>query len=154
MILKRYILGLIIFQLLLVSCGSTKQTKSSKISNKTKIESQFRYYKGTKYKYGGTDRDGIDCSGFTKAVYKNAFKVLLPRTTEEMSKLGRKVSRKKLKPGDLVFFRPSRRYQHVGIFIGENSFIHSSTSKGVIKSRLDNVYWKKKYKFAKRILKN
>ncbi len=150
---KKIIPILLIFQILLISCGSAKKT-TVRISNKTKIESQFRYYKGTKYKYGGTDKNGIDCSGFTQAVYKNAFKMSLPRTTKEMSKLGRKVSKKKLKPGDLVFFRPSRKYEHVGIYIGENSFIHSSTSKGVIKSRLDNVYWKKKYRFAKRLLKN
>jgi len=152
MIQRRIIPILMVFQIALVSCGSSKST-TSKISNKTKIESHFRYFKGTPYKYGGTDKNGIDCSGFTQAVYKNAFKMELPRTTAEMAKLGRKVSKKKLKPGDLVFFRPSRKYQHVGIYIGENSFVHSSTSKGVIRSRLDNVYWKKKYRFSKRILK-
>lgn len=148
----KYILLILILPIVLLSCGSSKST-SGKISNKTKLESQFRHYKGTKYKYGGVDKNGFDCSGFTQKVYKNAFKITLPRTTDAMKKLGRKVSKQKLKPGDLVFFRPSRRYQHVGIFIGDNSFIHSSTSKGVIKTKLDNVYWKKKYKFAKRILK-
>lgn len=149
---RKIVVILLIFQVILVSCGSSKSTTKT-ISNKTKLESQFRHFKGTKYKYGGTDKRGFDCSGFTKTVYKNAFKVTLPRTTDEMSKLGKKVSKKKLKPGDLVFFRPSRRYEHVGIYIGENTFIHSSTSKGVIKSKLDNIYWKKKYRFAKRILK-
>jgi len=148
----KYILLILILPIVLLSCGSSKST-TIKISNKTKLESQFRHYKGTKYKYGGVDKNGFDCSGFTQKVYKNAFKITLPRTTDAMKKLGRKVSKQKLKPGDLVFFRPSRRYQHVGIFIGDNSFIHSSTSKGVIKTKLDNVYWKKKYKFAKRILK-
>jgi len=71
-----------------------------------------------------------------------------------MGKLGKKVSKRNLKPGDLVFFRPSRRYRHVGVFIGNNLFMHSSTSKGIIKSNLNNPYWKKKYRFAKRILKN
>jgi cell wall-associated NlpC family hydrolase len=99
------------------------------------------------------DKRGFDCSGFTKIVYKNGFDVELPRTTSEISKLGKKISKRNLKPGDLLFFRPSRRYEHVGIFIGNNMFIHSSTSKGVIKSRLNNPYWKKKYRFAKRILK-
>ena len=149
---KKIIVLLLIFQVILVSCGSSKSATRA-ISNKTKLESQFRHFKGTKYKYGGTDKRGFDCSGFTKTVYKNAFKVTLPRTTAEMSKLGKKVSKKKLKPGDLVFFRPSRRYRHVGIYIGENTFIHSSTSKGVIKSKLDDFYWKKKYRYAKRILK-
>ena len=146
------ILFVLILQLLLLSCGSAKST-AVVISPKLKLESQFRYFKGTKYKFGGTDKNGFDCSGFTQKVYDNAFKYSLPRTAKEMSKLGRKVSKLNLRPGDLVFFRPSRSYQHVGIYIGENSFIHSSTSKGVIKSKLDNVYWKKKYKFAKRILK-
>jgi len=144
--------AIIIIQLLFASCGSTKST-AVKISPKVKLESQFRYFKGTKYKYGGTDKSGFDCSGFTQKVYKNAFKIELPRTTKEMSKLGKKISKNNLKPGDLVFFRPSRSYNHVGIYIGENSFIHSSTSKGVIKSKLDNIYWKKKYRYAKRILK-
>ena len=149
---KRTTVYILIFLVTLASCGSSKSATKT-ISNKTKLESYFRYYKGTKYKFGGMDERGFDCSGFTKTMYKNAFQVTLPRTTEEMSKLGKKVSKKKLKPGDLVFFRPSRKYQHVGIYIGENTFIHSSTSKGVIKSKLDNVYWKKKYRFAKRILK-
>lgn len=138
--------------LIFLSCGSSRKATKT-ISNKTKLESQFRYYKGTRYKYGGMDKNGFDCSGFTKVVYKNAFKIELPRTTKEIAKLGKKVSKKKLKPGDLVFFRPSRTYRHVGIYLGNNTFIHSSTSKGVIMTNLDNIYWKKKYKFAKRILK-
>lgn len=143
---------LIIVQLVFISCGS-KKIATTTISNKTKLESYFRNYEGTKYKYGGTDKNGFDCSGFTQIMYKNAFKVQLPRTTIAQSKLGRKISKNKLKPGDLVFFRPTRKYRHVGIFIGDNMFIHSSTSNGVTKSSINNVYWKKKYRYAKRILK-
>ena len=141
---------LIIF---LSSCGSSKKASVAR-NNQVKLETQYQQYKGIAYKYGGTDKRGFDCSGFTQTVYSNAFNIQLPRTTAEMGKLGRKVSKNKLKPGDLVFFRPSRRYRHVGIFIGNNTFMHSSTSKGIIKSKLDNPYWKKKYRFAKRILKN
>ena len=133
------------------SCNATKRTTAR--VNQTKLESQFQQFKNTKYKYGGTDRRGFDCSGFTLTVYKNAFNINLPRTTDAMATLGKRVSKRKLKPGDLVFFRPSRKYDHVGIFIGNKTFIHSSTSKGVIKSNLNNPYWKKKYRFAKRILK-
>ncbi len=143
----------LILLILMSSCGASKRASAAK-ANKVKLETQYQRYKGITYKYGGTDKRGFDCSGFTKTVYSNAFNIQLPRTTAEMSKLGRKVSKNKLKPGDLVFFRPSRKYRHVGIFIGNNAFIHSSTSKGIIKSKLDNVYWKKKYRFAKRILKN
>lgn len=148
----KYIIFALIISLTAVSCGSTKSTAVT-ISPQLKLESQYRHYKGIKYKYGGTDKNGFDCSGFTQTVYKNAFNISLPRTTKEMSKLGRKVSKKKLKAGDLVFFRPSRSYRHVGIYVDNNSFIHSSTSKGIIKSSLNNVYWKKKYRYARRILK-
>ena len=149
----RKIWYLIILALIIVlsSCSATKRTTTN--VTKTKLESQFQLYKNIKYKYGGTDRNGFDCSGFTLTVYKNAFNINLPRTADAMAAVGKKVSKRKLKAGDLVFFRPSRKYDHVGIFIGNKTFIHSSTSKGVIKSNLNNPYWKKKYRFAKRILK-
>lgn len=150
-ILKRLFLFTLIA--LLSSCSASKKATIAK-SNKAKLENQYRQYKGVRYKYGGTDKRGFDCSGFTQKVYNNAFNVQLPRTTKAIAKLGKKISKRKLRPGDLVFFRPTRRYRHVGIFIGSNTFIHSSTSKGIIKSNLNNSYWKKKYRFAKRILKN
>jgi len=143
----------VIIILLFSSCGASKRATTTN-TTKAKLETQFRLYKGIPYKYGGTDKRGFDCSGFTRTVYKNAFSIQLPRTTKTIAKIGRKISKRKLKPGDLVFFRPSRRYRHVGVFIGSNTFIHSSTSKGIIKSNLDNPYWKKKFRFAKRILKN
>lgn len=138
--------------LLLSSCSSTKVAKQ-KETVEQKLTKQYNQYKGTKYKYGGMDRRGFDCSGFTLKVYENAFQIKLPRTTEEIEKVGKKVSKNKLKPGDLVFFKPSRKYKHVGIYMGDDMFMHSSTSKGVIKSDINNVYWDKKYKYAKRILK-
>jgi len=137
---------------LLTSCGASKRaTESAKIE--TKLEQQFQRYKGIKYKYGGTDKRGFDCSGFVQKVYKDALNIQLPRVTKDMGKLGKKIPQFRLKPGDLVFFRPSRKYRHVGIYMGNNTFIHSSSSKGITKSKLDNVYWKKKYRFAKRISK-
>lgn len=136
----------------LTSCGAKKQHAYTK-SVEERLEQQYDRYKGTPYKYGGTDERGFDCSGFVQLVYSNAFGVQLPRSTSSMRGLGKKVSKSRLNPGDLVFFRPSRRYRHVGIYLNNNLFIHSSTSKGIIKSNLDNPYWKKKYRFAKRILK-
>jgi cell wall-associated NlpC family hydrolase len=150
--MKKFLYILIIVPVLfLSSCNATRRTTTNETI--VKLESQFEQFKNIKYKYGGIDRNGFDCSGFTITVYKNAFNISLPRTTEEISELGKKVSKRKLKPGDLVFFRPSRKYEHVGIYIGKKTFIHSSTSNGVIKSYLENPYWKKKYRFAKRILK-
>ncbi len=148
----KYLFLLLTFMLLLSSCSSTKVAKQEETVEQ-KLTKQYNQYKGTKYKYGGIDRRGFDCSGFTQKVYENAFQIKLPRTTEEIEKVGKKVSKNKLKPGDLVFFKPSRKYKHVGIYMGDDFFIHSSTSKGVIKSDINNVYWDKKYKYAKRILK-
>jgi cell wall-associated NlpC family hydrolase len=149
----KFWLFLLISTLLFTSCNASKNT-SNHVTTQQKLESQYQLYKGVKYKYGGTDKRGFDCSGFTQKVYSNAFNIQLPRTTEAMAQVGQKVSSKKLEPGDLVFFRPSRKYNHVGIFVGDDTFIHSSTSKGVIKSKMDNPYWSKKYKHAKRILNN
>jgi len=135
----------------LTSCGASKKAAAvAKVESE--LEKQFQLYKGVPYKYGGTDRRGFDCSGFVGKVYKDGLKTQLPRTTKEIATMGRKVSKHRLKPGDLVFFRPSRKYRHVGIYVGDNLFMHSSTSKGIMKSNLDNVYWKKKFRYAKRIL--
>jgi len=142
-----YILTILFF----LSCGSAKN--SNTVSTKSKLEAQFKQYKGIKYKYGGIDKNGFDCSGYVNKVYKNAFAIQLPRTTKEIAKKGKKVSKSKLKIGDLVFFRPTSRYRHVGIYMGNDEFMHSSTSKGIIKSSLKNGYWKKKYRYARRILK-
>lgn len=142
-----------LLSLLLYGCAGTSKKVASKTSYKSQLETEFQRYKNTPYKYGGTDRHGFDCSGFVKTVYQNAFQIELPRTTGGMSKIGTKIKREHLKIGDLVFFRPSKSYMHVGVYVGNNQFIHSSTSKGVIKSSLDNVYWTKKYRFARRILK-
>lgn len=134
------------------SCGSSR-IASSAPTTQEKLEVQYQQYQGIPYRYGGTDSNGFDCSGFINKVYENAFNYDLPRTTGEISQQGKKTRKTNLKPGDLVFFRPSRKYMHVGIYMGSNTFIHSSTSKGVIKSKLDNVYWKSKYRFSRRILK-
>ena len=144
---------LILLPLFLLSCGSKKNISSS-LSTQNKLEIEFQKYKGVPYKYGGTTKRGFDCSGFVNTVYLNAFKIELPRVTTDIANYGYSVKESKLKSGDLVFFKPSRKYMHVGIYVGNGQFMHSSTSKGVIKSRLDNVYWSKKYRFAKRILKN
>lgn len=148
---KIQFLFIVLVILLLISCGASKKAAAvAKVE--TQLEKQYQIYKGVPYKWGGTDRRGFDCSGFVGKVYKDGLKTQLPRSTKEIATMGRKVSKHKLKPGDLVFFRPSRKYRHVGIYVGDNLFMHSSTSKGIMKSKLDNTYWKKKFRYAKRIL--
>ncbi|PKF77982.1 peptidase P60 [Vibrio sp. vnigr-6D03] len=98
-------------------------------------------WEGVPYRFGGNDRYGIDCSAFTKVAFNEAFAMSLPRTTESQSKVGKQVSYKDAKPGDLVFFKTAYKQRHVGVYMGNKAFMHASTSKGVIISRLDNPYW-------------
>ena len=113
---------------------------------------------GAPYKYAGNTSSGFDCSGLVSKVFdENNLK--FPRRSEDQSKKGKEISIKEAKPGDLVFFATSggTRVSHVGIVHdignkGEVTFIHSSTSKGVIISSLNERYWNKAYLFARRVL--
>lgn len=112
-------------------------------------------YDQTPYQYGGNDLDGIDCSGFTLNVYSQAFSVKLPRSAREQFQIGETISsREDLKFGDLVFFNTRRRVRpgHVGIYIGDNKFVHASSSYGVTISSLDEDYYNRKYMGARRVL--
>ncbi len=114
---------------------------------------------GVKYQWGGnTPASGMDCSGFVKYVFQNAADVTLPRRAVQMSRVGHTVPIHQLKPGDLVFFnthnslRKTRVVSHVGIYIGNNQFVHSPrTGKTIRIDKLGNRYWKQRYTGAKRI---
>jgi len=129
---------------------NTQNTKKN-TGVKHKLDEHYSKYKGVPYKYGGTSIKGFDCSGFVQVTYKHLFKLNLPRTTGLMLKEGISVSKSKLRIGDLVLFRTSKRYRHVGIFMGDNLFMHVSTKKGVMKSNLNNPYWLKHYLTSRRI---
>lgn len=110
--------------------------------------------KGVKYQYAGNSPStGFDCSGFTTYVF-GEHGISLPRSSSDMYAQGKEVKRTELAPGDLVFFNTSgNKISHVGIYVGDNQFIHSSTSDGVIITDLnDPYYWSKRYVGAKRIL--
>jgi probable lipoprotein NlpC len=115
------------------------------------LKKHFTSWKGTRYRYGGLSRKGVDCSGFTLLTYKELFGMSLPRTVREQVKKGQKVQRASLQPGDLVFFKTGIFQKHVGIYLEDDQFMHASRSRGVMISRLDNSYWKKRYWKAKRI---
>jgi cell wall-associated NlpC family hydrolase len=117
------------------------------------LRKEFSYWRGTPYRLGGNSKKGIDCSAFVKNIYRDSFNIKLPRTTKTQVDEGYLVYKNQLQMGDLVFFKTGWRIRHVGIYIGNNQFIHASTSKGVIISSLNNVYWKKKYWQARRIIK-
>lgn len=94
----------------------------------------FERYEGTPYRYGGTSASGFDCSGFIATAFDEALGRQLPRTTSRMLSSGDVVERDQLRAGDLVFFRIKGKDQHAGIYMGGDSFIHSSTSIGVTRS--------------------
>ena len=114
---------------------------------------QYREWKGVKYRIGGMNKRGVDCSAFVYLTFESRFDVKLPRMTIDQIKLGKPVKKAKLKAGDLVFFKTSRKVRHVGIYIEDGKFLHASTSNGVMISRLDNIYWKKKFWKARRVKK-
>ena len=102
---------------------------------------------GVPYRIGGTSKRGVDCSGFTSAIYKTVYRKNLKRNSDDQRKKDcRKIKKRKLKEGDLVFFHNGKKKKvatHVGIYLKDRKFIHASTSKGVIISNLDEEYWDK-----------
>lgn len=85
---------------------------------------------------------GIDCSSFVQRTFREQFGLELPRSTYEQQETGKSVSRTNLRTGDLVLFRAGSTGRHVGIYIGNNQFVHASTSSGVIISSMNEPYWK------------
>lgn len=110
-------------------------------------------YLDTPYKYGGSSDKGMDCSAFTMSVFKSSLELELPRSSREQYQIGDEIDKDDLKFGDLVFFNTRRRSRpgHVGIFIGENQFVHASRKLGVTVSSLDEKYYKKRYMGARRV---
>ena len=167
---------LLILSALLVNCGSSKKvvTKRSKrtevirpkereidrvVSKKIEnIIDEAKKYEGTRYKYGGTTKKGMDCSGLVTVAFQEE-DIILPRTTGALSATGDWIDVKELQEGDLVFFatkKNSRRVNHVGIVTtsrpGHVEFIHSTTSRGVIISNLAERYWYLAYVQGRRVL--
>ena len=108
---------------------------------------------GIRYRYGGdSPATGFDCSGFVRYVF-NQIGTLLPRSASDISQLGRKVDRDELQPGDLVFFNTLRRpFSHVGIYLGDQRFIHSPSRGGQIEIvNMAERYWDRRYNGARRV---
>lgn len=123
--------------------------ESVPLSTDNRLHKYLSSWKGVKYRRGGTSQRGIDCSALTQLTYKTIYGVDLPRTVRGQSRKGIRVEKSSLLPGDLVFFKTGLRSRHVGIYIGDNQFIHASRSKGVISSSLNNSYWRRKFWQAK-----
>jgi cell wall-associated NlpC family hydrolase len=112
-------------------------------------------YLGIPYRFGGTSPEtGLDCSGLVQQVFRNALGLDMPRTAAEMARVGDRVAKDDLKPGDLVFFNTMRRtFSHVGIYLGDNRFLHAPSTGG--KVRVDDMtdsYWLRRFTGARRVM--
>lgn len=150
---------------LFTSCGSSKKTSGAIYKTKAKsnskadaIVSRANNFIGTRYKYGGTTKKGMDCSGLVYTSFA-AENIVLPRMSSAMANKGKPITKNKALKGDLVFFKTSKsrsKITHVGVISkidnGTIYFIHSSTSKGVIESNLNEHYWNNAFRSVKRVL--
>lgn len=116
------------------------------------IRAEVQAWKGTPHRWGGTSRQGVDCSGLTQALYGDLFGLTLPRTTHAQAREGQRVQPDALQAGDLVFFKTSAKDRHVGVYLEEGAFAHASSSAGVTVSHLGEPYWRQRYWQARRLL--
>lgn len=149
---------LVITALFLAGCSTQRAPSlnarlSDSITVIAGLNDQLQSWRGTPYRYGGMSRRGVDCSGFVVVTMRDKFDLQLPRDTREQSKIGTRIDKDELLPGDLVFFKTGSGESglHVGIYDTNNEFIHASTTHGVMRSSLDNVYWRKNFWQARRI---
>lgn len=124
---------------------------SATVPVRAALQAQHREWAGVPYRLGGVSKSGVDCSAFVRQTYARRFGLELPRTTEGQVEVGDPVARAELLAGDLVFFQTGFSKLHVGIYMENDRFLHASTSRGVMISRLDNPYWRKNYWHARRI---
>lgn len=133
--------------------GNQYAEPSDSINLKEKIIMEIIKYLDTPYKFGGVTSKGIDCSAFTRTVYGNTFSYELPRTAREQFQQGEQIDdMSQLKFGDLIFFNTRRRVRpgHVGIYLGDNLFAHSSSRQGVMVSSLGTEYYNKRFMGGRR----
>lgn len=152
--MKNWRLLVFVFSLACMACSSSKNTFSSKktvLTTSDKVVANALKYEGVSYKFGGTTKRGMDCSGVVYVAFLEEH-IHLPRVSRNMAKEGTAIALRKVKKGDLVFFKigkNNRRINHVGLVISHKNnnirFIHATSSRGVIISSLDEKYWKNSF---------
>ena len=130
------------------------QNKEGSTTGLIELGRLVQSYLGRPYSGKSHSTPGLDCSQFMQELFKKFNNTNLPRTVKEQSKAGYSVSKGDVQYGDLVFFRTEgRRPAHVGIYVGFDEFVHSSTSSGIIISSLKDKYWKTRYLGGRRIIR-
>ena len=142
--------------LLLLACGSSPSRQYA--ASDGQINDLVMYavsLADTPYHYGGNSANsGFDCSGFVDHVYHHSLGISLPRTSHEISRIGKPVGKGDLIPGDLVFYNTQHAsFSHVGIYVGDGKFVHSPRSgESVRTEQMKMHYWQSRYDGARRIL--
>ena len=147
---------ILIITILLILCnvGNTTFNKDSLRITNDRVYIFSNDWLGVKYKFGGTTKKGIDCSGFTQKFYENIFNIKLPRIAKAQYNVSKRIKKDSLLCGDLVFFRTtSRSGWHVGVYLADGYFIHAESRKtGVIITNLNTTYYTKKFLSGGRFL--
>lgn len=126
-------------------------TEVESLPSEPLLETVEEWY-GVRYRMGGTTKRGIDCSAFSLAVYSAVYGIMLPRVSRDQYKACRKISSTEIREGDLVFFNTlGHGVSHVGVYLGNNKFVHASVSRGVVVSDMFDPYYLRKFIGAGRI---
>jgi len=141
---KPHLLCLLMFCMILASCGSrrytpksdTKAAKAADAMSNLKSKQLYRFitdWTGVKYRFGGLDKRGIDCSGFAYLLEKEIYGITLPRISRDQANAVKRKNQSNLNEGDLIFFAfGGGDVDHVGIYLNNGFFVHASTTRGVI----------------------
>lgn len=140
------------FSVMLLSLAFLLAFQVGSVFANSKLDDAIDPLLGIRYKSGGTTAAGFDCSGFTQYVFKK-LGLDLPRDSRSQAKRGEKVDKSQLRAGDLVFFNTNGKgVSHVGIYVGDGKFAHSSLSKGITITALTDKYYSQRYLFARRVI--
>ena len=134
--------------------NASSETQTESLSQGRSIVSEASKYMGIPYRWGGTSpQTGFDCSGFVQFIFRHTLNIKLPRMPVDMSRLGLRINREELAPGDLVFFNTrGGKFTHVGIYVNDSQFIHSPMpGTRVTVSRMDSAYYRHRFTYAVRI---
>ncbi len=152
---------LFVLVIFFTSCRVKKEVSVSKKTEKRELKElrvkkdlkkEINDWIGTPYKYGGTNKSGVDCSGLVNAIFLEVYDIKLPRTSKSIYTACEHIKMKDLQEGDLVFFDYNGKgVSHVGIYLNNNKYVHASASQGVVISDLENEFVKKRIVGAGRV---